>query len=590
MVGSLLPEPKQQFLNDIGDPLFAGKVFTYEAGTLTPKATYQDQALTIANTNPVIANARGEVVMYGSGTYRIILQDLFGNTIYDRDDVQSPDQFAVLFSGNLSQVGGAALVGSAAWYAPTISGFDATKVPDGASVIFIGRDSVTDSGGGVFTYSKNSTQTTDGGMVHAPTGGGRLIRNGWTVLGYNGVPHVRFWGAKPDKSEGAGLSLAVNWANANRCNLDVSNGNYGTNTSLKLSVFWRFIGNKTGTITALAVMTSVLAIGPDQLGAQDNSASNYNMGSLDGITVDANALATYAAFYGGGEYNVTGYQTRDCKFINSNSDAVKTGENFFINQFFGCAFNNCSGNGFYLGRGNNAGENISFYGCGFFNNGQSGIFCQNSGPGGASVNLHGCSYDYNQNWAIENGTTTANGTLVSVFGGHIENFKQYALNYGTLNFTDVAMFGGAQSGTLGYLIDNQGGMTIRGGWIQNSGSGVLFNPAGLPYYTPDPVINVPSSYPLMQVGAGGPLVPTTIYQNKTGAYMELSVPFTFGAGAGRVLGFVGPVSAEFLVASRTGNSNSVEEYLTIRVPPFYFYQVNISGSAGLSAGHIYSYG
>lgn len=111
MAGSLLPEPKQQFLNDIGVPLFGGQIFTYAAGTLTPKATYQDQALTIANTNPVVANARGEVIMYGSGNYRIILKDSFGNTIYDRDNIETNDGIANSILNSLALTSGANLVG-----------------------------------------------------------------------------------------------------------------------------------------------------------------------------------------------------------------------------------------------------------------------------------------------------------------------------------------------------------------------------------------------------------------------------------------------------------------------------------------------
>lgn len=111
MAGSLLPEPKQQFLNDIGSPLFGGKILTYAAGTLTPKATYQDQALTIANTNPVIANARGEVVMYGSGSYRLILQDAFGTTIYDRDNIDSADVAIGSLAASLLSALGAGLIG-----------------------------------------------------------------------------------------------------------------------------------------------------------------------------------------------------------------------------------------------------------------------------------------------------------------------------------------------------------------------------------------------------------------------------------------------------------------------------------------------
>lgn len=89
MAGSLLPQAKQLFQDNTGGPLIGGKIYTYAAGTLTPKDTFQDAALTIANTNPVIANSRGEVVMYGAGAYRIILKDAAGATLWDRDNVES---------------------------------------------------------------------------------------------------------------------------------------------------------------------------------------------------------------------------------------------------------------------------------------------------------------------------------------------------------------------------------------------------------------------------------------------------------------------------------------------------------------------
>lgn len=111
MAGNLLPEPKQQFLDAIGAPLFAGRIFTYEAGSLTPKPTYQDSAMTILNTNPVILDARGESVMYGDGIYRVILKDLFGNTIWDRDNIETPGYSSGQFQGSLSSALGAGLVG-----------------------------------------------------------------------------------------------------------------------------------------------------------------------------------------------------------------------------------------------------------------------------------------------------------------------------------------------------------------------------------------------------------------------------------------------------------------------------------------------
>lgn len=115
MAGSLLPQPKQTFTDDAGKPLSGGQIYTYAAGSLTPKATYQDQALTIANTNPVIANARGEVVLYGSGAYRVILKDKKGSVVWDRDNVESPSSTVSTgvsaVSAALAASGGAALVG-----------------------------------------------------------------------------------------------------------------------------------------------------------------------------------------------------------------------------------------------------------------------------------------------------------------------------------------------------------------------------------------------------------------------------------------------------------------------------------------------
>lgn len=111
MAGSLLPQPKQIFQNDAWGPLSGGKIFTYEPGTLTPKATYSDYALVTANTNPVVANARGEVLMYGTGLYRIILKDASDVTIYDVDNVGTPSAAADAFAALLAASSGSSLVG-----------------------------------------------------------------------------------------------------------------------------------------------------------------------------------------------------------------------------------------------------------------------------------------------------------------------------------------------------------------------------------------------------------------------------------------------------------------------------------------------
>ena len=58
-MASLTPTPRQQFLDANGEPMVAGKIYTYAGGTTTPIATYTTQAADIANTNPIILDSRG---------------------------------------------------------------------------------------------------------------------------------------------------------------------------------------------------------------------------------------------------------------------------------------------------------------------------------------------------------------------------------------------------------------------------------------------------------------------------------------------------------------------------------------------------
>ncbi|WP_193315615.1 right-handed parallel beta-helix repeat-containing protein [Janthinobacterium aquaticum] len=113
MAASLLSQPKQLFQEANRNPMVGGQFFTYAAGTLTPKTTYQDAALTIANTNPTIVNARGELLMYGAGTYRVILKDAAGNTIYDVDNIESSQSIVDSLRGDLAAATGTTLVGYA---------------------------------------------------------------------------------------------------------------------------------------------------------------------------------------------------------------------------------------------------------------------------------------------------------------------------------------------------------------------------------------------------------------------------------------------------------------------------------------------
>ena len=54
------PEPILHFVDNNGNPLVGGQLFTYAAGTTTPLATYTDATGATPNTNPIILNSRGE--------------------------------------------------------------------------------------------------------------------------------------------------------------------------------------------------------------------------------------------------------------------------------------------------------------------------------------------------------------------------------------------------------------------------------------------------------------------------------------------------------------------------------------------------
>lgn len=67
--------PVQKFFDNNGNPLVGGKLFTYEAGTSTKLATYQDSSLASPNTNPIILNFRGEASVWtpANVSYKYVL-------------------------------------------------------------------------------------------------------------------------------------------------------------------------------------------------------------------------------------------------------------------------------------------------------------------------------------------------------------------------------------------------------------------------------------------------------------------------------------------------------------------------------------
>lgn len=106
----LATAPFLAFFDSDGNPLSGGLVYTYAAGTTTPKATYTDNTGSTEMPNPIVLDSAGRATWWISGAYKYVVKDSEGNTIKTTDNVTSfstlaeqADAFFQTFSGTGSQ-------------------------------------------------------------------------------------------------------------------------------------------------------------------------------------------------------------------------------------------------------------------------------------------------------------------------------------------------------------------------------------------------------------------------------------------------------------------------------------------------------
>lgn len=80
------------YLDMRGLPASGGVLRFYDTGTTTPKNVYADPDLTINNGSSVAIGTDGRSVkdIWGSGSYRVRLEDRYGALIHEADDVEIP--------------------------------------------------------------------------------------------------------------------------------------------------------------------------------------------------------------------------------------------------------------------------------------------------------------------------------------------------------------------------------------------------------------------------------------------------------------------------------------------------------------------
>lgn len=83
--------PRSTAFDANGDPISGAKLEFFESGTSTPLDTFSDDALTVANTNPVIADSAGRFgdIFLQQSDYKVTLSDASDNVIWTTDPVRS---------------------------------------------------------------------------------------------------------------------------------------------------------------------------------------------------------------------------------------------------------------------------------------------------------------------------------------------------------------------------------------------------------------------------------------------------------------------------------------------------------------------
>lgn len=89
MAGTIVNNPVVQFFDNNGNPLAGGKITTYLSNTTTPASTWQNEGLSILNTNPIILNSRGEATIWLTPDiqYTFVLTDADNNLIQTVNDI-----------------------------------------------------------------------------------------------------------------------------------------------------------------------------------------------------------------------------------------------------------------------------------------------------------------------------------------------------------------------------------------------------------------------------------------------------------------------------------------------------------------------
>jgi len=211
-----------QFFTTTGQPLAGGLIYTYQAGSSTPLATYTDNTGATANANPIVLGSDGrptnEIWLTYGFNYKFVLKDSGGTTIQTYDNLYGiigtqPASGATIPAGLIAMWSGS--IGSipSGWY--LCDGSNGTPNLTDRFIIGAGSTYAVNGTGGSTTATLTSTNlpahthtatVTDAGHAHNYAGWTTFYDSG-AGAGGNAVARGNL--TQTTSSATTGISVAV---------------------------------------------------------------------------------------------------------------------------------------------------------------------------------------------------------------------------------------------------------------------------------------------------------------------------------------------------------------------------------------------
>jgi hypothetical protein len=264
---ALTPFIFQQFFDDNGDPLAAGTITFYAAGTSTPLDAYGDQAGDTVSANPLTLDSAGRATIFlGPDPYDIVLKNSSGSVI---DTIEG-----------VSTTGGGG--GASLQTTSTLSTLRGLASGSSDYVLLGGNTAVGDAGSYFYYWSGTSSASDDGVNVVRPSSNPATGR--WLRLYQNKDSEGSFTATLTGVTTAGSTSGTAYYSRKGRTVTIRLPNLYGTSTSTSMTV--------TGLPAALLPTTNIGGISIPTV--RDNNLYYSGVASInsDSISFEFKATAT----------------------------------------------------------------------------------------------------------------------------------------------------------------------------------------------------------------------------------------------------------------------------------------------------------